>query len=192
MASLSLPALIKALWGLIWKYTVEKSQINATNVNRPLLRQTIWGHSFPKYRIQQFDGNSSLCESDQPSEHDDYLNKDQCPLCPNCDQTLTSTFHQCQDSDHTCDQITQEPTTKLKTYTKMGPHTEKCENKRKEWEVFLDAKSSNVQLGFASRKTDCYEYCLDPEWRHWLFHGGAQPYVHYKHYKACWHLNHVP
>ena len=151
----------------------------------PPLKLLVDVHSFPKYRIQQFDGNSSLCENDQPSEHDDYLNKDQCPLCPNCDQTLTSTFHQCQDSDHTCDQITQEPTTKLKTYTKMGPHTEKCENKRKEWEVFLDAKSSNVQLGFASRKTDCYEYCLDFEWRHWLFHGGAQPYVHYKHYKAC-------
>ena len=85
----------------------------------------------PKYWIQQFDGNSSLCENDQPSEHGVYLNKDQCPLCHNCDQTLTSTFHQCQDSDHTCDQVTQEPTTKLKTYTKMGTHTEKCKKNGK-------------------------------------------------------------
>ena len=149
----------------------------------PPLKLLLDSQSTPRYRIQQLDGNSSLCENDQPSEHGDDSNKDQCPLCPNCDQTLTSTFHQCQDSDHTCDQITQEPTTKLKTYTKMGPHTEKCENKRKEWE---NVKSEHLTpWGIQFRKTLCYEYCLDFEWRHWLFHGGAQPYVHYKHYKAC-------
>ena len=41
---------------------------------------------------------------------------------PNCDQTLTPTSYQCQDSDHT-DQITQEPSRNLTTYTLMRPHS---------------------------------------------------------------------
>ena len=56
----------------------------------------------------------------------------------------------------------------------MGPHTEKCENKRKEWENVIQHGKVRSEL-FASRTTDCYEYCLDFEWRHWLFHGGAKP-----------------
>ena len=35
---------MQALWGHIWKHTVEKSQTNATNVTMPLLRQAIWGN----------------------------------------------------------------------------------------------------------------------------------------------------
>ena len=66
----------------------------------PPLRVLIDAQSSPKYRIQQFDGNSSLsdlslCENDQPSELGDDLKMDQFICCPNCDQTLTSTFHQC-------------------------------------------------------------------------------------------------
>ena len=61
--------------------------------------------SSPKYRIQQFDGNCSLsdlslCENDPPSDIGDDSKMDQCIYCPNCDQTLTSTFHQCHDVDH--------------------------------------------------------------------------------------------
>ena len=36
--------LIQALWGDIWKHTVEKSQINATNVTMHPLMQAIWGY----------------------------------------------------------------------------------------------------------------------------------------------------
>ena len=113
----------------------------------PPLKLLLDSQSTPRYRIQQLDGNSSLCENDQPSEHGDDSNKDQCPLCPNCDQTLTSTFHQCQDSDHTSDQITQEPTTNLKTYTKMGRHTEKCEKNRKEWKERMRRISHQYNKG---------------------------------------------
>ena len=59
--------------------------------------------SSPKYRIQQTDGNCSLSDislCDQPSEHGDDSNMDQCSLCPNCDQTFTST-HQCCETDET-------------------------------------------------------------------------------------------
>ena len=34
----------QAVWGEIWKPTVEKNQINATNVTMPRLRQVIWKH----------------------------------------------------------------------------------------------------------------------------------------------------
>ena len=34
----------QAIWGDIWKRTVEKSQSNATNVTLPLFRLAIWGH----------------------------------------------------------------------------------------------------------------------------------------------------
>ena len=62
------------------------------------------------YRIQQFDGNSSLsdlslCENDPPSDIGDDSKMDQCIYCPNCDKTLTSTFHQCHDVDHICDSM---------------------------------------------------------------------------------------
>ena len=39
-----MPLLKHAIWGHIWKCTVEKSQTNATNVTMHLLRQEIWGH----------------------------------------------------------------------------------------------------------------------------------------------------
>ena len=35
---------MQAIWGDIWKYTVEKSQTNATNVTLHHLKQAIWGH----------------------------------------------------------------------------------------------------------------------------------------------------
>ena len=71
----------------------------------PPLKLLVDAQSSPKYRIQQTDGNSSLseislCEEDQPCdpEHGDDSNSDQCSLCPNCDQTFTSTSHQCHDN----------------------------------------------------------------------------------------------
>ena len=89
----------------------------------------------PRYRIQQFDGNSSLsdlnlCENDHQSEHGDDSNMDQSLNCPFCDQTLTSTFHQCHGAE-------QEPTPShggeniltLKPF--MGPHNKQCVKDRK-------------------------------------------------------------
>ena len=38
-----MPPLRLAIWGDIWKHTVEKSQTNATNVTMPLLKRSIWG-----------------------------------------------------------------------------------------------------------------------------------------------------
>ena len=39
-----MPLLVQAIWGHIWKDTVEKSQTNATNVTLHLLMQAIWGN----------------------------------------------------------------------------------------------------------------------------------------------------
>ena len=89
----------------------------------------------PRYRIQQFDGNSSLsdlnlCENDHQSEHGDDSNMDQSINCPFCDQTLTSTFHQCHGAE-------QEPTpshggeTILTLKPFMGPHNKQCVKDRK-------------------------------------------------------------
>ena len=39
----------QAIWGHIWKHTVEKNQVNATNVTLPLLRQSIWGHIWNRW-----------------------------------------------------------------------------------------------------------------------------------------------
>ena len=67
----------------------------------PPLKVLVDAQSSPKYRIQQTDGNCSLSDislCDQPSEHGDDSNMDQCSLCPNCDQTFTSTSHQCHDN----------------------------------------------------------------------------------------------
>ena len=69
----------------------------------PPLKVLVDAQSSPKYRIQQTDGNCSLSDislCDQPSEHGDDSNMDQCSLCPNCDQTFTST-HQCCETDKT-------------------------------------------------------------------------------------------
>ena len=43
VSNVTLHLLIQAIWGHIWKCTVEKSQTDATNVTMPLLRQVIWG-----------------------------------------------------------------------------------------------------------------------------------------------------
>ena len=68
----------------------------------PPLTVLVDARSSPKYRIQQFDGNSSLsdlspCENDPPSEIGDDSKMDQSTYCPNCD---TSTYHQCHDADY--------------------------------------------------------------------------------------------
>ena len=112
----------------------------------PPIKLLVDAQSSPKYRIQQLDGNCSLsdislCENDQPSEHGDDSNMDQSIRCPNCDQTLTSTFHQCQDSDHKCDslcvhtsdRITQELITIFTFDPFMGPHNKKCNREREKW-----------------------------------------------------------
>ena len=36
----------EAIWGYIWKHTVEKSQTNVTDVTMPLLMQAIWGDTW--------------------------------------------------------------------------------------------------------------------------------------------------
>ena len=104
----------------------------------PALKVLIDTQSSPKYRIQQLDGNCSLsdlslCENDQ-SEHGDDSNMDQSISCPNCDQTLTSTSHQCKDPDQIkSDRITQELINTLSFNPFMGPHNEKCLKERKRW-----------------------------------------------------------
>ena len=105
----------------------------------PPLKLLVDVHSFPRYRIQQFDGNSSLsdlnlCENDHQSEHGDDSNMDQSINCPFCDQTLTSTFHQCHGAE-------QEPTPShggeniltLKPF--IGPHNKQCVKNRKTWKM---------------------------------------------------------
>ena len=105
----------------------------------PPIKLLVDAESSPKYRIQQLDGNCSLsdislCEDDQPSEHGDDSNMDQSLRCPNCDQTLTSTFHQCHGAE-------QEPTPShggeniltLKPF--MGPHNKQCVKDRKTWKM---------------------------------------------------------
>ena len=79
----------------------------------PPLKVLIDAQSSPKYRIQQFDGNSSLsdlalCDNDEPSELGDDTKMDQFIYCPNCDQTLTSNLHQCHAmpyADPICDSM---------------------------------------------------------------------------------------
>ena len=73
----------------------------------PPLTVLVDARSSPKYRIQQFDGNSSLsdlslCENDPPNEIGDDSKMDQSTYCPNCD---TSTCHQCHDADYICDSM---------------------------------------------------------------------------------------
>ena len=57
-------------------------------------------------------------------EHGDDPNMDQYSLCPNCEQTFTSIFHQCHDSDHISDPISQDIQTHLKTHSGEKPN--KC------------------------------------------------------------------
>ena len=42
VTNLTMHLLSQAIWGHIWKYTVEKSQTSAANVTLPLLGQMIW------------------------------------------------------------------------------------------------------------------------------------------------------
>ena len=105
----------------------------------PALKVLIDTESSPKYRIQQLDGNCSLsdlspCENDQPNEHDDDSNSDQSISCPDCDQTLTSNFHRCQDLEQIkSDQITKDLINIFSFNPFMGPHKEKCEMEREGW-----------------------------------------------------------
>ena len=105
----------------------------------PALKVLIDTESSPKYRIQQLDGNCSLsdlspCENDQPNEHDDDSNSDQSISCPDCDQTLISNFHRCQDLEQIkSDQITEDLINIFSFNPFMGPHREKCEMEREGW-----------------------------------------------------------
>ena len=145
----------------------------------PPLKVLVNAQSTPKYRIQQLDGNCSLsdlslCENDQPSEHGDDSNMDQSISCPNCDQTLTSTSHQCQDSDHRCDgfsqhtsdRITQEPITIYTFDPYMGPHNEKCDREGEKGkndylrliEIFSSDEKKDYVRKYLNRK---YCFCYD-------------------------------
>ena len=57
-ASVTLHLLGQAIWGDIRKYTVEKSPTNATNVTLSLLRQAIWGHIW-KRRVEKSQTNAT-------------------------------------------------------------------------------------------------------------------------------------
>ena len=46
------------IWGHIWKRTLEKSQINATNATMHLLRQAIWGTIW-KYTVEKSQTNAT-------------------------------------------------------------------------------------------------------------------------------------
>ena len=103
----------------------------------PPLKLLVDVHSFPRYRIQQFDGNSSLsdlnlCENDHQSEHGDDSNMDQSINCPFCDQTLTSTFHQCHEQEPTPSHGGENILT-LKPF--MGPHNKQCVKDQKTWKM---------------------------------------------------------
>ena len=56
--SVTLHPLILALWGLIWKYTVEKNQTNAANVTLHLLGQEIWGYIW-KHTVEKSQTNAT-------------------------------------------------------------------------------------------------------------------------------------
>ena len=47
----------QAVWGDIWKHTVEKGQTNATNVAMHLLRQAIWGFIW-KHTVEKSQTNA--------------------------------------------------------------------------------------------------------------------------------------
>ena len=103
----------------------------------PPLKVLVDAQSSPKYRIQQTDGNSSLSDislCDQPSEHGDDSNTDQCSLCPNCDQTFTSIFHQCHDYDHISDLTSQDIQTNIDRCNPIMGHNRDDENEEKEKE----------------------------------------------------------
>ena len=50
--------LMQAIWGNIWKHTVEKSQTNATSATMHLLRQAIWG-SIWKLTVEKSQTNAA-------------------------------------------------------------------------------------------------------------------------------------
>ena len=51
-ANVTMHAVGQAIWGHIWKRTVEKSQTNATNVTMHPLGHTIWGDIW-KYTLEK-------------------------------------------------------------------------------------------------------------------------------------------
>ena len=53
-----MPLLRQAIWGHIWKHTVEKSQRNATNVTLPLLGQALWGDIL-KHTVEKSQTNAT-------------------------------------------------------------------------------------------------------------------------------------
>ena len=59
--SVTMHPLGQAIWGDIWRCTVEKSQTNATNVTLHPHRQTIWGHIW-KHTVEKSQINARVWE----------------------------------------------------------------------------------------------------------------------------------
>ena len=56
--NVTLPLLVQAIWGAIWKYTAEKSQTNVTNVTMQVLWQAIWGNTL-KHTVEKSQTNAT-------------------------------------------------------------------------------------------------------------------------------------
>ena len=71
----------------------------------------------------------------------------QCSLCTNCDQTFTSIFHQCYDSDHTSDQISPDIQTNIDRCNPIMGHNGEKENWKKERkrEILVIIDTSDLQ-----------------------------------------------
>ena len=62
----------QAIWGNIWKHTVEKSQTNATSVTLYLLGQTSWGHIWKRTVEKSQTNASNAWEKSKKCNHCDY------------------------------------------------------------------------------------------------------------------------
>ena len=58
----TMPLLGQAIWGNIWKYTVEKSQTNATNVIMHPPGQTVWGRIWKRTVEKSQTNAASECD----------------------------------------------------------------------------------------------------------------------------------
>ena len=59
--NVTLHPLGQAIWGHIWKHTVEKSQTNVTNATMPLLMQVIWGSTWTVEKSQTNANSVTFC-----------------------------------------------------------------------------------------------------------------------------------
>ena len=90
--------------GLCDVYRKEKGEVQKV----PPLKVLVNNQASPKYRLHQVDGECSLsdedgelslCEDNQRSEHDDDPKMGRSTNCPNCDEPFSSK-HLCQDHDY--------------------------------------------------------------------------------------------